>query len=131
MSAGQSESKSINETNSLLSDLLRFYIVNVRFVPWMGRSVLEERWQVAVAQCSTVSHLAEHRAQLVPVGRGGLHRLHKTFATLDSSVATAASVQLDPHRAAERLADEILIELDLRFEAFAVALRHTQTIRAQ
>lgn len=94
---------------------------------------LEERWQVAVAQRSTVAHLAEHRTQLVPVGRGGLdvlQRQHQTFVTR-SSVATAASVQLDPHRAAERLADEILIELDLRFEAFAVALRYTQTIRAQ
>lgn len=119
----------INETNALLSDLLRFYIVDVRFAPWMAFG-LEERWQVAVAQCSTVSHLAEHRTQLVPVGRGGLHRLHETFVTL-RSVATAASVQLDLHRAAERLADEILIELDLRFEAFAAALRYTQTIGAQ
>lgn len=95
---------------------------------------LEERWQVAVAQCSTVSHLAERRTQLVPVGRGGLdvfQRLHQTFVTHAGSVATAASVQLDSHRAAERLADEILVELDLRFEGLAVALRYTQTIGAQ
>lgn len=63
----------INETNALLSDLLRFDIL------WMCAVCagvfgfdLEERWQVAVAQCSTVSHLAERRTQFVPVGRRGL-----------------------------------------------------------